>query len=139
KGPMIPTFHGNKGFLLSYLFGDSIFDFEYREAAKMRVHEEFIRKRIHYSDIINFCQRQDGKYSSRDTSLCNIILNTAVIEQIFSKPKVNTVYFTNSAFFSKAGIRFTFDRKVNIQNRDAFSLFLRGLQEKNFKVMLNIP
>lgn len=137
--PAIPTFHGNRGFLWNYLIGDFVFEVPDRFEAKRVIHNWLNDNEIHYSDIILYCQRKNANYSSRDADIFNIALNLPLITATFANKVIKNLYFTNSAFFSKQGMTFTMDGKVNVDRRDAFSLYLRGLQDNGYTVELNLP
>jgi hypothetical protein len=135
--PFVNTFHGNKGSLWSFLIGENVFDNPDKNVIINNIESWLSRHDVHYSDIIRYCQRKT--YSSRDVDLINIHLNEALISEILEKDQVDRIYFTNASFFSNTGIQLERNGFINVRARDAFSLFVRGLQEHGYNIELSLP
>ena len=137
--PQINFFHGNELALWRYFANDSI---RYNVYTINSVNKFMKEKSISITDIILACQRRmiNGKYTTNDKDLYNIILNLDLIDVLKNPNSIKKLLFTNSNTFGTNGISMYCDgvRKgeINTYNRDAFSLFLRACQLSNTKIEL---
>lgn len=143
KRPEIPFFHGNKptgSMWESLLIGncfDEILNLN-RDFRKKELIDELIYRFIRYEDIIKYTRRKlkNNVYSAEDTKLFNIIPNTDIINDIIKKRELKAILFNTSTTFSK-NIKVNINNYINVEadnNIKAFDLFIRTLQEMNYKV-----
>lgn len=143
KRPKIPFFHGNKpnGSMWKFLlFGncfDEILELN-RDLRRKELIDELTFRFIRYEDIIKYTRRElkNNNYTAEDTKLYNIIPNTRIINDIIKKKELNIILFNTSSTFSNK-IKINKDNKIDIEsinNIKSFDLFIRTIQELNYKV-----
>jgi hypothetical protein len=92
---------------------------------------------MNYSDII--CATQRIALNGFDNNLKNIQINNDLIEKIMlPDSKIEKLGFTNACAFG-AGLKLFLNGSVKVDRRDALSLFLRGIQELNLNLEIQIP
>lgn len=137
--PCINYFHGNIGSLWKFTPLDHEFILNHPKYEQPKIIQESLNKsNIVYTDIIKFCQRKinkKGKYDASDLNLSSIIFNEQLIDYIFASPAINRIYFTNASFYNqnKKFINTT-KGNLNLDIRDAFTLFIKCLNDNDIKI-----